>query len=218
MSNGSLNTTAIIEALHWRYAVKRFDPNKKISEGDWHALTESLRLTPSSYGMEPWRFLVIQKPELREKLKAVSWKQSQVTDASHFVVFVTKEVVTESDVDGYLERVVKARGSTLESLEGLKTMLMKNLVAGMTPDESLHWSQRQSYIAMGFLMETAALMKIDTTPMEGLDPREYDRILGIEGSGWRTVAAVALGYRSVEDKYQTAKKVRCTSDEIIEYR
>lgn len=208
----------IIEALHWRYATKRFDPARKISEADWHTLTESIRLSPSSYGMEPFRFLVIKNPEIREKLKAASWKQGQVTDASHFVVFLTQECVTEKDCDAYLERIVKARGGTIESLQGLKKMLVQNLVNGMTPEQTLSWSQRQAYIAMGFLLESAALLKIDTVPMEGLDPREYDKILELEGSGWRTVAAVALGYRSSEDKYQTMKKVRCTTDELFEVR
>jgi len=208
----------IIEALHWRYATKRFDPARKISEADWHTLSESIRLSPSSYGMEPFRFLVVKNPDLREKLKAASWKQSQVTDASHFVVFITKEIICEKDCEEYLERVIKARGGTTEALQGLKNMLVKNLVTGMTPEQSLHWAQRQAYIAMGFMLETAALLKIDTVPMEGLDPREYDKILELEGRGWRTVAAVALGYRSAEDKYQTMKKVRMTTDELFEVR
>lgn len=208
----------IHEALNWRYAVKRYDAGKKIPPTAWHTLCESLRLTPSSYGMEPFRFLVIENPELRTKLRAASWNQSQVTDSSHFVVFITKEVVTEVDVDQYLERVVKARGVALESLGGLRKMLVKNLVEGMTPAQALHWSQRQAYIAMGFLLETAALLKIDATPLEGLDPAQYDQILDLGGSGWRTVAAVALGYRHPDDAFQKNAKVRLSSEEIFQIR
>jgi len=208
----------IHEALNWRYAVKRYEPSKKILATDWQTLTESLRLTPSSYGMEPWRFLVIENPELRVELQAASWNQSQVTDCSHFVVLLAKDNVTEADVDHYLQRVADARGTPLEKLAGFKSMLMKNLVKAMTPEQVFQWSQRQVYIALGFLLKTAALLKIDSTPMEGLDPLKYDQILGLEGSGWRTALAVALGYRHVDDPYQKHKKVRLAVDEIIRYK
>jgi nitroreductase len=208
----------IHEALNWRYAVKRFEASKRISVGDWQTLTESLRLTPSSYGMEPWRFVVIENPELRAELQAASWNQGQVTECSHFVVFLAKENVTEPDIDQYLQRVADARGTPLEKLAGFKSMLIKNLVKGLTSEQAFQWAQRQVYIALGFLLKTAALLKIDSTPMEGLDPLKYDEILGLAGSGWRTVLAVALGYRHADDPYQKQKKVRFTVDEIIQYK
>ncbi len=214
----AIESHKIHEALNWRYAVKRFDPSKKIPSVDWQTLIETLRLTPSSYGMEPWRFVVIENPELRAELRAASWNQSQVTDSSHFVVFLAKDNVSETDIDQYLQRVANARGTTVESLAGFKSMLMKNLVKAMTPEQAFQWSQRQVYIALGFLLKTAALLKIDSTPMEGLDPLRYDLVLGLEGSGWRTVLAVALGYRHPDDAYQKHKKVRFTADEIIQYK
>lgn len=211
-----MNSTQIKEALEWRYATKRFDPTRKISPSDWQTLKESLQLAPSSYGVQPWKFLVVENPEIREKLKAVSWNQSQVTEASHYVVFAYKEEMDPAFLEKYLQRISEVRNTPLESLEGFKGMLMQNLAKA--PEEKIRvWSQRQAYIAMGFLLETAALLKIDATPMEGLDPAAYDKILGLEGTGWKTVATVALGYRHAEDAYQNLKKVRFPESHIIEY-
>ena len=211
-----MNHAKIQEALEWRYATKKFDASKKISAQDWNTLTESLKLAPSSYGVQPWKFLVIENPKIREQLKPVSWNQTQVTDASHYVVFLYKETIDESYVNKFINRVAEVRNAPLESLQGYKDLLINNLVKA--PEEKIRvWSQRQAYIAMGFLLETAALLKIDATPMEGFSPSDYDKILGLEGSGWKSVATVALGYRHAEDYYQTLKKVRFTDETLIEY-
>ncbi|MBV2167638.1 MAG: NAD(P)H-dependent oxidoreductase [Bdellovibrio sp.] len=211
-----MNHANIKEALEWRYATKRYDATKKISSQDWETLKESLRLAPSSYGIQPWKFFVIENPETREKLKAVSWNQAQVTDASHYVVFIYKEEIDEAFIQKYIDEISKVRNTPVESLDGLKNMLTQNL--GKAPEEKIRvWSQRQAYIAMGFLLQTAALLKIDATPMEGLDPAAYDKILGLEGSGWKTVATVALGYRHSEDAFQNMKKVRYPEDSVFTF-
>jgi nitroreductase len=211
-----MNHGKIQEALEWRYATKKFDASKKISAEDWKTLTESLKLAPSSYGIQPWKFLVIENPAVREQLKPVSWNQTQVTDASHYVVFLYKDAMDLPYVDKYINRMTEVRGVPADSLQGFKDMLINNLVNA--PEEKIRvWSQRQAYIAMGFLLETAALLKIDATPMEGFSPSDYDRILGLEGSGWKSVATVALGYRHSEDPYQNLKKVRFADDTLIEY-
>ncbi|MEK2688017.1 NAD(P)H-dependent oxidoreductase [Bdellovibrio sp. GT3] len=206
----------IQEALEWRYAVKRFDPNKKISDKDLNTLLESLKLAPSSYGIQPWKFLVVENPQVREELKPVSWNQSQITDASHQIVLLYRDTIDEAFVQKYINRVAEVRGAPLESLNGYKEMLINNVVKA--PEEKIRtWSQRQAYIAMGFLLETAALLKIDTTPMEGFSPSDYDRILKLEGSGWKSIATVTLGYRHAEDSFQNLKKVRFSDDALIEY-
>lgn len=211
-----MSQISIQEALNWRYAVKKFNPAAKISDSDWKTLTQSLVMAPSSYGLQPFKFVVIENPKVREKLKAVSWNQTQVTEASHFVVFLYKDAVDEHFIQNYVNRVAQIRGTSLESLEGYKAQMIQKIA--QAPEEKTRvWAQRQVYIAMGFLLETAALLKIDATPMEGLDPSAYDNILGLEGSGWKTVASVALGYRHSDDAYQTLKKVRSTEDSIIEY-
>lgn len=211
-----MKNTQIKEALEWRYATKKYDSTKKITREDWETLKSALQFAPSAYGVQPWKFLVIENPEVREKLKAASWNQTQVTDASHFVVFLHKTEVDVPFIDQYIQRMSEVRQAPLESLAGFKNMLVENLAKA--PEEKIHaWAQRQAYIAMGFLLQTAALLKIDATPMEGLDPSAYDKILGLEGSGWKTVATVALGYRHPEDTYQNLKKVRFAEDTVIQY-
>ncbi|WP_413575276.1 NAD(P)H-dependent oxidoreductase [Bdellovibrio sp. HCB290] len=206
----------IQEALEWRYAVKKFDPTKKISEKDLNTLLESLKLAPSSYGIQPWKFLVVENPEVREELKPVSWNQSQVTDASHQIVLLYRDTIDEAFVQKYIERIAEVRGVDLPSLQGFKDMMINNIVKA--PEEKIRvWSQRQAYIAMGFLLETAALLKIDATPMEGFSASDYDRILKLDGTGWKSIATVTLGYRHSEDSFQNLKKVRFADDALIEY-
>lgn len=211
-----MNQNAIKEALEWRYATKKYDPSRKISDADWKVLVDSLTMAPSSYGVQPWKFLVIDNPEIRQKLKPVSWNQSQVTDASHYVVFLYKEKIDADFVQKFIDRTAEVRQAPKESLDGFKNMLIENLVKA--PEERIRtWSQRQAYIAMGFLLQSAALLKIDATPMEGFDPSAYDKILNLEGSGWRSVATVALGYRHSEDSFQHLKKVRFTEEDLLTY-
>lgn len=207
----------ILEALNWRYATKMFDATKKVSEADWKVLSESLRLAPSSYGLQPWKFMIVQTPDTRKKLREVSWNQSQVTDCSHFVVLTIKDKLDQADVEKFIQKTASTRGLEASALEGYKNMMIGDVVNGPRSQIAKWWAQRQSYIAMGFLMETAALMKIDTCPLEGLDSAAYDKILGLEGSGYSTVAAVAVGYRHPEDKYAGAKKVRFDSTDVIQY-
>jgi nitroreductase len=214
----SIQPQEILEKLHWRYAVKKFDSSKKISEADWFILEESLRLAPSSYGLQPWKFIVVQDQEIRSSLTPVSWHQTQVEDCSHYVVFATRTKIEETDVDKLVQKIAQVRGVDLASLDNYKNMMLKDIVNGPRSEIAQWWSQRQSYIAMGMLMETAALLDIDTCPIEGLDPAAYDKILQLEGTGYATVAAVAVGYRSPEDKYQLASKVRFDRDEVIEWR
>lgn len=206
----------IQEALDWRYATKKYDPSRKISDQDWNLLTDSLTKAPSSYGVQPWKFLVIENPELREKLKPVSWNQSQVTEASHYIVFTYKEKMDLDFVQKNINQMAEVRNMPLANFDGYKNLLIENLTKGS--DEKINiWSQRQAYIAMGFLLETAALLKIDATPIEGFDPTAYDKLLGLENSGWKSVASVALGYRHSEDAYQNQKKARFPKEDLITY-
>ena len=209
----------LFNQLNWRYACKKFDPTKMIREADWNLLAESLRLTPSSYGLQPWKFILVQNPELRKQLMDKSWKQTPVVDCSHFVVLATKEKMDEQHIDKFISQMVKVRNVDVATLAGYKNVMVGDVVKGPRAKLINHWAERQTYIAMGFLMNTAALMEIDTLPMEGLIPEEYDKILGLgEASGWKTVAAVACGYRAEDDKYQHAKKVRFELKDILEVR
>ena len=213
----SQNHSEIKEALNWRYAVKKFDATKKISQEDWKVLADSLTLAPSSYGLQPYKFLVVENPEIREKLKAVSWNQTQVTDASHYVVMLYKEKLDVDHIQKYIDNVAHVRGISKDTLDGYKNMMIENLVKGPQSAKIDTWAAKQVYITMGTLLETAALLKVDACPMEGLDPAAYDKILGLEGSGWKTVATVALGYRHAEDAFQNLKKVRFADEHLINY-
>lgn len=211
-----LEAQDILKKLEWRYATKVFNPTKKISAEDWGVIEQSLLLSPSSYGLQPWKFLIVENKAIREQLLPLSWGQKQVTDASHFVVFTTLKKISETYIKQYIERIAQVRGQNAESLIGFQNMMIKNIVETRTPEDVSAWNHRQSYIAMGFMLETAALLGIDTVPMEGIDPKAYDKILGLENSDYQTVAAVALGYRDESDKYAEVKKVRFEKSSIIQ--
>jgi nitroreductase len=212
----NIDINQIKKALEWRYAVKSFDPSKKISTEKWEVLEDSLVLSPSSYGLQPWKFLIVENKDLREKLKPFSWNQTQVTDASHLVVFTTLKEITPEYIKAFIQRNMEVRNVPHDAMAGYEGMMIKNIVEGMDKDYVRTWNQRQSYIAMGFLLETAALLEIDTVAMEGITPKAYDEILGLDKSPYATVSAVALGYRSTEDKYQFAKKVRFQREKVIQ--
>lgn len=213
-----MNQKEILNMLDWRYAVKKFDATKKVSDSDWKVLEESLVKSPSSYGLQPWKFLIVQDPHIREQLKPVSCNQSQVTDCSHYVVMLYKKKMDVAFIDKYIQRIAQVRGVTLESLQGFKNGMMGDLIKGPRAETIQWWAQRQVYIAMGFLMETAALLNIDTCPMEGLDPVAYDKILNLESSEWSTLATVAVGYRHESDPGITRAKVRFENKDLIEWR
>lgn len=211
----TIERKTLMDALKWRYATKKFNPSKKISANDWAALEEALVLTPSSYGMQPWKFLVIENVELREKLKVASWNQSQITDASHLVVFAAKETLTEADVDKFLLATANSRGADVSSLDGYKKVMMGDFINGARSKIVPEWNIRQLYIALGNFMTSAAMLGIDTCPIEGLNPSAYDEILGLKGSGYRVLCACPAGYRADDDKYSTSPKVRYPLNEMI---
>ncbi len=213
-----VDNEVLFKQMNWRYACKKFDPTKKIRESDWNILAETLHHSASSYGLQPWKFIVVQNPDLRNKLLPLSWGQTPVTDASHFIVLTYKEKIDEAYIAKFIEQNAKVRSVDAATMEGYKGMMIGDLVKGPRSEVINWWAQRQTYIAMGSLLTTASLMEIDTLPMEGLDPAGYDKVLGLEGSGYKTVAAIACGYRSDEDKYQFAKKVRFEMNDIVTYK
>ncbi len=212
-----ISTDTLLEAHHWRYAVKKFDPARRIPADTWDALEQALVLSASSYGLQPWKFLVVNNPELREKLVPVSWNQRQVADASHFVVFTIKNKTTEADVDRLIAKTAAVRNIPAEELAFYKDMIMSDVVVGPRSAIADVWASRQVYLAFGNLLTSAALLGIDTCPMEGLDPVKYDEILGLTGSGYSTIAACPCGYRAADDLYATLAKVRYPRSEIIQH-
>ncbi len=205
-------------ALHWRYAVKAFDPAAKIPADVWSTLEEALVLTPSSYGMQPWKFVVVTDPAIKAKLEPHAWNQKQVTGCSHFVVFLVKRGVNEADVDRWIARMSEVQGVPADKLKGYKDFMMGDFVNGPRKAVVDEWAARQVYIALGNFMTSAALLGVDTCPMEGIVPPRFDEVLGLEGSGYATVVACAAGYRSPQDKYAASPKVRYPATELIDRR
>jgi nitroreductase len=214
----NLKTNELLEVLGWRYATKIFDPAKKIPADTWRALEQALVLTPTSYGLQPYQFLVINDPARRVELLPHSWGQRQVVDASHFVVFTAKTKTTEADVDKLIRRVVEIRKLPApEALGPYRFMMLGDVVNGPRGKIAHEWATRQTYIALGNLMTCAAVLGVDACPMEGFVPAEYDRILNLNGSGYAAVVACALGYRSADDKYAKLAKVRYETNEVVKY-
>lgn len=213
--NHPIPETKLLDALTWRYATKTFDAAKKISDVTWKALEESLVLSPSSFGLQPYRFLVVEDPSVRAKLQPHSWNQSQVVDASHYIVMAGRTAMTEAEIDLFLDRVVEVRGIPRESLDGYRGMMYGSLLSPGAEARIPHWAALQAYIALGNLMTSAALLGIDTCAIEGFVPAEYDAILGLREQGYASVVCCALGYRSAEDKYALAAKVRFPAANLI---
>ncbi len=207
---------SIIDALNWRYATKLFDPTKKISKENLDTLLETVRLAPSSSDIQPWKILVITDPEVRIKLLTATNNQSQVMDSSHLFVFSYRNEISAEYVDKLVESVAKIRNQELTQLDGYKKMIVGLTEHKGGPEGVKIWSSRQVYIALGMLLETAALLKIDACPMEGFKAKKFDEILGLQERGFSSVAMVALGYRAEGDKYATLAKARLTQEEVFE--
>jgi nitroreductase len=211
----TINSNQLLEQLNWRYATKQFDPSRKISASDWTTLEEALRLTPSSGGLQPWKFIVVTDPAVRAKLRPASYGQPQISDASHLVVFTTKNNFSESDVDAHLQNVARAQGVPVESLAQLRGMLVGGIVQTMDETARNAWARNQAFIALGNLLTSAALLGIDACPMEGFDRAQYDEILGLKTKGYASAVIATLGYRLPTDKYAGAPKVRFAREQIF---
>lgn len=206
--------TQIIDDLNWRYATKAFDPEKKVSEEDLETLLESLRLTPSSFGLQPWAFVVVETQEILDQLVPVSWNQQQVAQASHTVVLCRKDSMDEAYVDSYIADLCQKRGMKIEDMGGFSKVI-KDFLSKHSEESLINWMSDQVYIALGQLMAIAATMKIDACPMEGFDSNAYDEILGLKEKGLRSVVVCPVGYRASDDKYAALTKIRWELDDVI---
>jgi nitroreductase len=205
----------LLDALQWRYATKVFDATRKIPADVWGALEKSLVLTPTSFGLQPYQFLIVQDAATRAALLPHSWGQKQVVDCSHFIVFTARTEMLEADVVKLISRISAVRGIPAESLNFYRDLMLGDIVNGPRGKPAHEWAARQCYIALGNLMIAAAVLGVDACPMEGLVPAEYDKLLKLEGTGYKTVVALALGYRAAGDKYASVAKVRYEAADLI---
>ena len=204
----------LLEKLNWRYATKKFDPNKKVSDADLEVIQEAVRLAATSYGLQPFRVLLVTDPELREKLKPAAYGQTQITDASHLVVFCTKTDMSPAYVDDYMARIAATRNLPVSALEGFSSTI-KGQVGNMDADTITAWNKRQAYIALGHLLVAAAELHIDSCPMEGFDAAQFDEILGLRTQGLTATVLAPIGYRSEEDATAKAAKVRLPLEKLF---
>ena len=204
----------LLAALRWRYATKRFDPSRRIPADVWDAIEESLVLTPSSFGLQPWKFIVVNDVGVRANLAGESWRQPQVTEASHFVVLTARTDLDLKDIEEWISRMAEVQGTSPETFAVLKGII-EGFAQPLSHEMRHAWNVRQAYIALGQLMVSAAVLGIDTCPMEGLSTAGYDRLLGIEGSGYATVVACAVGYRAESDRGATAPKARFERSRVV---
>ena len=211
----AIPTEKLLEALHWRYATKKFDPLRRIPDTDWRALEEALVLSPSSVGLQPWKFIVVTDPVVKMKLRPAAWNQGQVTDCSHFVVLAVRKNLGPDHVDRHITRMAEVRGTPADSLAKFRQMINGNLDKARAEQRLDTWQSHQVYIALGQFMASAALLGIDTCPMEGFEPEKVDEIIGLKGTDHASVVCCAAGYRADDDKYATMKKVRFKPEDVI---
>lgn len=203
-----------IKNANWRYATKKFDATKKISTEDLNTLKEAIRLSASSYGLQPYKVFIIENPDVRAKLQPASWGQAQIVDASQVIVFANELNVGDKQIDAYTKNIVETRGITFEDVKGYSDY-MKSAINNMPEDVRNIWTSKQTYIALGNLLNAAADLNIDVTPMEGFVPEQYNEILGLNELGLNASLVATIGYRHEEDATQNYAKVRKSNEELF---
>lgn len=206
---------SFITNQNWRYATKKFDATKKVSNEDLQILKEAIQLSTSSYGLQPYKVLIIENPEIRKQLQPVSWGQTQIVDASHLIVFANYTNITETHIDDYINNIAQSRKLNVEDLAGYSDF-MKSKILDLPQEQLAVWTSKQTYLALGNLINAAAELKIDVTPMEGFEPAKYNEILGLNELGLNASLVAPIGYRHDEDVNQHLAKVRKPLDELFE--
>jgi len=205
---------ALLSSLRWRIATKKFDATRKIPAPLWNALEEALVLSPSSYGLQPYKFFVVEDKALRAKLQPASYGQTQIVDADKLVVFAVKKDLGPAHVEHFIERISEVRRLPKEALAQYKQMMLGSV--SQEPARVQAWAIRQVYIALGVFLTSAAALGVDACPMEGIDAAQYDSILGLAAKGWGAVFVATAGYRAADDAYAKLAKVRFPKDELVE--
>ncbi len=206
---------AVVESLNWRYATKKFDPEQKISPEIWNQIEAALVLTPSSFGLQPWKFVVVTDQSIKEQLPTISFSQRQPADCSHLVVICRLNQMSDEYVHQYVDYMAQTRNLPLEAVAEIRQRML-GFVQSRTPDQLCAWMEKQCYIALGNLLTTASMLGVDNCPMEGLNADEYDKILALDKLGCHAIALCALGFRATDDRYSTLAKVRFpAADKVI---
>ncbi|KIA85669.1 NAD(P)H-dependent oxidoreductase [Flavobacterium sp. AED] len=203
-----------LENQNWRYATKKFDASKKITTEDLNTLKEAIRLSSSSYGLQPYKVIIVENPELRAKIQPAAWGQSQIVEASHLIIFANDTNVDDTTIDSYLKNISETRSTPIEALSGYGDF-MKSKISTLETELKNIWTAKQTYLALGNLLNAAAELKIDATPMEGFVPAQVNEILGLDKLGLNATLIATLGYRHEEDATQHYKKVRKSQEDLF---
>lgn len=208
-----MNST-FIENQNWRYATKKFDASKKITAEDLDILKEAIRLSSSSYGLQPYKVIFVENPELRAKLQPAAWGQSQIVDASNLIVFANITDFSDTEINETIKNLTDSRGLPSNALDGYGDF-MKSKILTLPLEIRNTWTSKQTYLALGNLLNAAAELRIDVTPMEGFEPKLVNEILGLSALGLNASLMATIGYRHEEDLTQHYKKVRKSNEELF---
>ncbi len=203
-----------IKNANWRYATKKFDATKKVSDENLNILKEAVRLSASSYGLQPYKVIIVENPEVRAQLQPVAWGQTQIVDASHLLVFANVTDFGDAQIDAYINNVAVTRGLPTDALQGYSDF-MKSKINALPVEKRNVWTAKQTYIALTNLMNAASELGIDVTPMEGFEPEKFNEILGLEALGLNASLVAPIGYRHEEDATQHYAKVRKSNEELF---
>lgn len=206
--------STLLDKQNWRYATKKYDSTKKISTADLNFLKEAVRLSASSYGLQLYKVLIIESDDVKAKLIAAAYGQTQITDASHIFVFANQTNVGDAEVESYIKNISETREIPIDALAGFSD-LMKGTLSGMTEELKNIWTTKQTYLALGNLLNAAAELHIDATPMEGFNAAQFNEILGLDKLNLNAAVIAAVGYRHHEDDTQHYKKVRKSNEDLF---
>ena len=206
--------STFLEDQNWRYATKKFDATRKVSAADLKILKEAIRLTASSFGLQPYKVIIVETESLRAQLQPAAWGQSQITDASHLFVFANITDFGNEQIDDAIENLTKTRGLPTDALNGYGDF-MKSKISTLPLESKNTWACKQTYLALGNLLNAAASLKIDVTPMEGFEPEKFNAILGLDKLGLNASLVATVGYRSEDDATQHYAKVRKSDEDLF---
>ncbi len=208
----------LAEIQNWRYATQLFQKGVSISDETWSALEETLVQTPSSYNLQPWKFVVVTDHHLKTILRPLAADQAQVEDCSHFVIICARTRIDSDYVQKYIDRCIEVRGRDITTYENYRRAVTSDLVSGYRSEINFEWATRQCYVALGHFIISAALLGVDTCPIEGFSPERFDVALGLSDTGYKSVVCCAAGYRSMDDNKADLPKIRFKKEHLIDRR
>lgn len=205
----------VIDQYKWRYATKKFDTKKKISNSNIELIKESISLAPTSYGLQLFKVIIVEKKEIKDDLKKASFNQSQISDASHIFIFCNSTKIVENDIDTYIKNKAAIQNKTISEISGYGDFL-KDTLLKKEHNKISTWTANQVYIALSHLMTFCPSLGIDSCPIEGFEASKYNKILKLNNRNLNSTVVAAVGYRSNKDSSQYEKKIRKSNDELFE--